>query len=370
MVELKNSSLTVRIAERGAEIVSVKNAAGYEYIWQADPKFWAKHSPLLFPVCGRLLGFAYTFAGKRYEMGNHGFAQRKIFAAEQRSGTEAAFTLTEDEETLAEYPFRFVLTQRYLLEGEKLRVFTRVHNPADTPLYCNFGSHEAYAAGGEFSDWSVRFEHTEDLTLAEQKGGYLTGAAVPYAQGVRELPLRYEMFADDSMLFRGLKSRRIRLLHAGKPVTEVEFSPYEHLLCGQSRARRTSASSRGTAYPTMPTRTANCRTRRAFYASTEAGRSKWSTPSPFLRNKPDVTERGREAFSLPSLSVCSDTHRLFFVFLPFCRAAHMAGGTVGTAAVAPALALLFAHGMVHDRKDHDAGGGDADDDGDRRARGG
>ena len=74
---------------------------------------------------------------------------------------------------------------RYLLEGEKLRVFTRVHNPADTPLYCNFGSHEAYAAGGEFSDWSVRFEHTEDLTLAEQKGGYLTGAAVPYAQGVR-----------------------------------------------------------------------------------------------------------------------------------------------------------------------------------------
>ncbi len=230
MVELKNSSLTVRIAERGAEIVSVKNAAGYEYIWQADPKFWAKHSPLLFPVCGRLLGFAYTFAGKRYEMGNHGFAQRKIFAAEQRSGTEAAFTLTEDEETLAEYPFRFVLTQRYLLEGEKLRVFTRVHNPADTPLYCNFGSHEAYAAGGEFSDWSVRFEHTEDLTLAEQKGGYLTGRALPYARGVRELPLNYEMFADDSMLFRGLKSRRIRLLHAGKPVTEVEFSPYEHLL--------------------------------------------------------------------------------------------------------------------------------------------
>lgn len=76
----------------------------------------------------------------------------------------------------------------------------------------------------------MRFEHTEDLTLAEQKGGYLTGRALPYARGVRELPLNYEMFADDSMLFRGLKSRRIRLLHAGKPVTEVEFSPYEHLL--------------------------------------------------------------------------------------------------------------------------------------------
>ena len=230
MIELKNELLTVTVAERGAEIVSVKNAAGYEYIWQADPKFWAKHSPLLFPVCGRLRGFAYTYAGKRYEMGNHGFAQRKIFTAERMSGTEAAFTLTEDAETLAEYPFRFVLRQRYALGGEVLRAFTRVENPARTPLYCNFGSHEAYAAGGNFSDWSVRFEREEDLVLKEQVNGNLSGRRIPYAEGVRELPLRQEMFDNDSLLFDGLKSRRVALLHRGKEAVEVRFGPYEHLL--------------------------------------------------------------------------------------------------------------------------------------------
>lgn len=230
MIELKNELLTVTVAERGAEIVSVKNAAGYEYIWQADPKFWAKHSPLLFPVCGRLRGFAYTYEGKRYEMGNHGFAQRKMFAAERAGETAAAFTLTEDEETLAEYPFRFVLRQRYALEGEVLRVFTRVENPAETPLYCNFGSHEAYAAGGNYEDWSVRFEVREDLVLREQVNGNLSGRRIPYAQGVTELALRADMFDNDSLLFDGLKSRRVTLLHRGKEAVEVRFDPYEHLL--------------------------------------------------------------------------------------------------------------------------------------------
>lgn len=230
MIELKNELLTVTVAERGAEIVSVKNAAGYEYIWQADPKFWAKHSPLLFPVCGRLRGFAYMYGGKRYEMGNHGFAQRKIFAARQPSGREAVFTLTEDAETLAEYPFPFVLTQRYVLEGETLRVFTRVKNPSDTPLYCNFGSHEAYAAGGRFEDWAVRFEREEDLVLTEQVNGNLSGRRIPYAQGVKELPLSHKMFENDSLLFDGLRSRAIALLHAGKEAVEVRFAPYSHLL--------------------------------------------------------------------------------------------------------------------------------------------
>lgn len=78
MITLQNERLRVCLAERGAEIVSVQNADGYEFIWQADPAFWGKHCPLLFPVCGRLLHFTHVYEGKEYKMGNHGFAQRKI----------------------------------------------------------------------------------------------------------------------------------------------------------------------------------------------------------------------------------------------------------------------------------------------------
>ena len=135
MITLQNERLRVCLAERGAEIVSVQNADGYEFIWQADPAFWGKHCPLLFPVCGRLLHFTHVYEGKEYKMGNHGFAQRKIFAARQLSGTQAEFTLHEDEETLSEYPFRFALTVRYTLEGNALTIETGVENTDNKPLY-------------------------------------------------------------------------------------------------------------------------------------------------------------------------------------------------------------------------------------------
>lgn len=228
MIQLKNEKLCVCIAERGAEIVSVKNAAGYEYIWQADPAFWAKHCPVLFPVCGRLRNFEYTYREKWYKMGNHGFAQRKIFAA-THEGDSALFVLREDEETLAEYPFRFELRIRYTLEGNTLHADVCVFNPDEEPLYCNFGSHEAYAAE-HFSEWSVRFEKEENLVLSVQEGGYLTGEKQAYAQNVRTLPLSHTMFENDSLLFDGLASRRITLLHGEKEVVSVDFAPFEHLL--------------------------------------------------------------------------------------------------------------------------------------------
>ena len=231
MITLQNGQLTVRIAERGAEIVSVQNAAGYEFIWQADPAFWAKHCPLLFPVCGRLLHFTHTYEGKAYKMGNHGFAQRKIFAAAQLSDTEAEFVLHEDEETLAEYPFRFALTVHYVLKGNALTITTGVANTDTKPLYCNFGSHEAYAAGGAFTDWAVRFEKREDFVVTEQnKDGQLTGRRIPYKDDTDLLPLSWEMFANDSLLFDGLRSRKVTLEHRGEAVLSVEFADFSHLL--------------------------------------------------------------------------------------------------------------------------------------------
>ena len=230
MILLQEGDVRIQIAERGAEIVSVKKGAR-EYIWQADPQFWAKHSPLLFPVCGRLRDFTYTYAGKSYRMGNHGFAQRMTFSAEQISDAEAIFTLRENEETLAEYPFPFRLTQHYRLAGGTLYVRTEAENTGGAPMYCNFGSHEAYATDGDFTDWAVYFEKKEDLVLIEQnKTGQLTGRRIPYKDDADMLPLSWKLFENDSLLFDRLRSKYVTLAYRGEPTVRVGFADYEHLL--------------------------------------------------------------------------------------------------------------------------------------------
>ena len=53
MEQLKNEKLTVEISSHGAELQSIRNAEGREYLWQGDEKYWPRRSPLLFPiVCG------------------------------------------------------------------------------------------------------------------------------------------------------------------------------------------------------------------------------------------------------------------------------------------------------------------------------
>ena len=60
MIQISNDQLTVAIHEKGAELQSIQ-LNGMEYLWQADPKYWGKHSPVLFPIVGELKGWQIYF---------------------------------------------------------------------------------------------------------------------------------------------------------------------------------------------------------------------------------------------------------------------------------------------------------------------
>ena len=74
MVELKNEQLTIRVAEKGAELQSVKDSEGREYMWQAGPQ-WPRHSPILFPLVCSVNDETYRVDGKEYHLPRHGFAR-------------------------------------------------------------------------------------------------------------------------------------------------------------------------------------------------------------------------------------------------------------------------------------------------------
>ena len=52
MVKLKNDRLEIDIANHGAEVKRVYHL-DYEldYLWNSNPEFWARSSPVLFPDC-------------------------------------------------------------------------------------------------------------------------------------------------------------------------------------------------------------------------------------------------------------------------------------------------------------------------------
>ena len=51
-ITIQNAEATVTCRTHGAELLSYKTVAGKEYMWQKDPAYWAKTSPVLFPYIG------------------------------------------------------------------------------------------------------------------------------------------------------------------------------------------------------------------------------------------------------------------------------------------------------------------------------
>lgn len=143
---LENDVLRVEIDSFGAELKSVKNkTTDQEYMWQGDPQYWGRTSPILFPFVGSLKDKRYTYQGKAYDMGQHGFARDMEHALVSKTDSEIYFQLTNTEETLQKYPFSFVLNLGYKLTDNELDVIWKVTNPAtEEVLHFSIGAHPAF----------------------------------------------------------------------------------------------------------------------------------------------------------------------------------------------------------------------------------
>ena len=77
---LNNDVVEIEIHSKGAELKSLKKrSTGTEYLWKADPAFWGRTSPVLFPFVGGVKNKEYRTKGKTYSMGQHGFARDMEF---------------------------------------------------------------------------------------------------------------------------------------------------------------------------------------------------------------------------------------------------------------------------------------------------
>jgi galactose mutarotase-like enzyme len=209
---ITSGDLTARIDPFGAELVSLTDAAGHEYMTSADPRWWTGHAPVLFPIVGRLNDDTFRLDGRRYSLAKHGFARRSEFVCQEHEPYGwARFLLRDNPETRRAYPFAFELEMFFEIEGLALGVTATVRNPGDEPLPFSFGFHPAFAwplpGGAAKEDHAIVFEHQEPEAVSRIDGEGLVARSEPTPVVGRELALRSALFEDDALIWDRLASR-------------------------------------------------------------------------------------------------------------------------------------------------------------------
>lgn len=216
---LSNEYITITVRDHGAELVSLKKKeTGAEYMWNADPEFWGRTSPVLFPFVGGLAGRVYRYQGKEYPMGQHGFARDKEFTRmEDGTDQEIWYRLSADEETRKIYPFEFVLECGYRLEGSAVRVMWRVRNEGDRTMYFSIGGHPAFFCppenAGMRKDCSIGFDSKGPLTVTKISG---RGLAMDEQETVglenKRLLIGEHLFDEDALVVERDQVHEVSLL--------------------------------------------------------------------------------------------------------------------------------------------------------------
>ncbi len=216
MKVLKNTYLIMELSEQGAELISIKDMEGQEYLLR-DEKYWGYSAPHLFPVVGALNQGQLIHEEKSYPVKRHGFARNMPFTVIDQSENKISFLLESSEETLSMYPFHFRFIVEYTLEGKKITISYKAENTGEKDLGYSVGAHPAFLApraeNESFTDYYLEFQHTEDLfTIAiDTKTGLLKRNKAHFGKGIKTINLKKSLFSEDALIFSNLKSEYMSL---------------------------------------------------------------------------------------------------------------------------------------------------------------
>ena len=230
MVKLKNEQLSIIVSEKGAELQSIKDANGKEYLWQGDPQYWNRRSPILFPLVCSVNNDTYRVDGKEYHLPRHGFARDTDFTLIYQSDRKVTFALESSEETKKVYPYDFMLSVSYVLDENKIGVIWHVHNTDTREIHFQIGGHPAFNVPdmkpGEDQQGRIRLDNTDPMDALHS---YLDGShemdEVPFIEaedGVMEFS--NNTWRNDSIKIHKCQLHRAELLNkACKAEVTVEF---------------------------------------------------------------------------------------------------------------------------------------------------
>ncbi|NVN03587.1 MULTISPECIES: aldose 1-epimerase family protein [Asaia] len=213
-----NGRYTARVAALGAELCSLCDETGRELIWSGSA--WPRHSPVLFPIVGRLLDNHALIDGLDYTLTQHGFARDRVFRWIERTPTGCVLVLEDDPISRALFPFAFRLTLSYSLDDEGLQLRYDLANPDSlSVLHASLGAHPAFVwpfqPDTQKTDYVIDFEAPEPESLAVLYEGLIAEGERPSPVSGTRIRLDDNLFENDALIFMNPASRSLRF-HADK----------------------------------------------------------------------------------------------------------------------------------------------------------
>lgn len=236
---MQSQMLTSRL---GGELISYK-LDGIEKIHQGQDCvdengriYWNRHSPVLFPIVGKLKQNKTIINGRTYEMNQHGFARDLDFEPITKLNNFHSYVLRSNPSTLVKYPFDFSLYITYRTDENKLTTIYKVVNEGDNNMPFGIGGHPAFKINQNDlfnEEYYLEFEEDEEKIHFLYLVDGLIGTE--YAKNImidkRRIPITKNTFNNDAVIMKGLTSHKISLKKrtGNKTLLTMDFENFPYL---------------------------------------------------------------------------------------------------------------------------------------------
>lgn len=214
---LENNSIKITASTFGGELNSITSKKdNTEFLWTGDEKYWKYHSPVLFPIVGKVKDNKYRVNGETFELPQHGLARTREFNMIEKDDNHIVFELTWSEDTLKVYPYKFSLKITYTLVNNGVITTYTVDNVDNDTIYFSIGAHPAFMCpiknNENLDDYYFEFNKIENSKIMQLGNtGYFIHEKKDYLKDTNILPLSLDIFKSDALVFDDLKSTVITL---------------------------------------------------------------------------------------------------------------------------------------------------------------
>ena len=218
--------LEIQVKKQGAELTSIK-LNGMEKLHQGEC-YWNRHAPILFPIVGQIKDGKTIINNKTYEMGQHGFARNMEF---KEIGPNT-FLLTETEETLEKFPFKFELYVSYLVQDNELTTIYKVKNKDSKKMIFGLGGHPAFICDYQTGEYQIKFNQNEDsIKFMQLENGLISNENAPNILKENAIDLLSDTFENDAIIMKNIKSNKVILYNKrqNKKLLEFDFTGFPYL---------------------------------------------------------------------------------------------------------------------------------------------